>query len=388
MILNNLYIAGGGNENKSIIINKSSIQNICNENEITNSGDIIITFENAIAFPGLINSHDHLEFNLFPALGNRIYKNYIEWGHDIHKANKNQIEFVLKIPFELRYKWGIYKNLFSGVTTVLHHGNIFKNSNEIIDVFTGGKIFHSVKLEKYWKLRINLPGHEPVVMHIGEGTDNYSKDEIETLKKWNFFKKKIIGVHAIALQKENTKYFQAIVWCPVSNYFLFDETADICELKEGTKIIFGTDSAVSAAGNIWQHLRFARKLNMLDDKKLFDSITITPAEVWNLKSFGAIKKNYTADIVIAKNKFNKSWDSFYSINPEDIILILKGGKIILWDEEIKNQLNFLSLEKKHFSKILLSGKMKYVAGNLKALFNSILKYNPQIQFPYKIEIVN
>jgi cytosine/adenosine deaminase-related metal-dependent hydrolase len=30
----------------------------------------------ALAFPGLINSHDHLDFNLFPPLANRIYNNY------------------------------------------------------------------------------------------------------------------------------------------------------------------------------------------------------------------------------------------------------------------------------------------------------------------------
>ncbi|HEY1165598.1 MAG TPA: hypothetical protein VGE90_10535, partial [Chitinophaga sp.] len=28
-------------------------------------------FDNCIAFPGLINSHDHLDFDLFPQLGNR-----------------------------------------------------------------------------------------------------------------------------------------------------------------------------------------------------------------------------------------------------------------------------------------------------------------------------
>ena len=386
MILNNLYILGGGNENKSIVINKASIQNICNENEIKNSNDTIINFENVIVFPGLINSHDHLEYNLFPPLGNRIYKNYIEWGEDIHKTNKKQIELILKIPLQLRYKWGIYRNLFSGVTTVLQHGNIFKNCDESINVFTGGKIFHSIKLEKYWKLRINLLGVEPVIIHIGEGIDNFSKEEIKTLIRWNLFKKKIIGVHAVSLQKENTKCFQAIIWCPVSNYFLFDKTADIHELKGETKIIFGTDSAVSAPGNIWQHLRFARKLKMLDDKSLFDSLTITPAEVWQLKSLGEIKENYNADLVLAKNKSSKNWDSFYSINPEDIILILKDGKIILWDEEIKNQLTFLNSQKRLFSKVLISGKLKYVAGNLKELFNSIHKYNSEIQFPFKLEI--
>src|SRR5438094_463304 len=81
-----------------------------------------LDFENCIAFPGLINSHDHLEFNLFPRLGNRIYADYTEWGRDIHATNRDAIEAVLKIPKPLRVQWGIYKNLLNGVTTVVHHG--------------------------------------------------------------------------------------------------------------------------------------------------------------------------------------------------------------------------------------------------------------------------
>ena len=47
-------------------------------------------------FPGLINSHDHLDFNLFPQTGNRIYNNYTEWGRDIHEQNKEAISASFK----------------------------------------------------------------------------------------------------------------------------------------------------------------------------------------------------------------------------------------------------------------------------------------------------
>ncbi len=386
MILNNLHIAGNDHEIKSIIINKSYIRKVCGGNEIEETDDKIINFENALAFPGLINSHDHLEFNLFPTLGNRIYKNYIDWGDDIHKFNKEQIESILKIPIRLRFEWGIYKNLLSGVTTVFHHGKIPKGyKNELIDVYTGGKIIHSVELDKYWRLRINLPDLNPVVIHIGEGNDEESKKEIETLIKWNFFKKKIIGIHAVALTGEDIKYLDAVVWCPVSNYFLFNKTADIDKFKEKTKILFGTDSTVSAVGNIWDHLHFARNLKIFNDKNLFDSVTTTPTEVWNLKYLGKIKENYTADLIIAENKFDNVWDSFFSISPEDIIMILKRGEVIYFDEKIKDQLKFSLDELRTFSKIILSGKKKYVLGNIKELVGSIHKYNPQIQFPFEIE---
>src|SRR5688572_1349169 len=84
------------------------------------SGSLI--FKDAMVFPGLINSHEHLDFNLFPRLGHGIYDNYKEWGRDIHEKDKDLIAEVLKVPISLRTQWGIYKNLLNGVTTVVNHG--------------------------------------------------------------------------------------------------------------------------------------------------------------------------------------------------------------------------------------------------------------------------
>ena len=387
MILNNLHIVGNDDNRKSITIKNSLIQKICNENGIKTGEEKIINFENAIIFPGLINSHDHLEFSLFPALGNKTYKNYIDWGEDIHKVNKKQIDSILNIPVELRYQWGIYKNILSGVTTVIQHGKILNVKQKgIIDVYNGGKIFHSVELEKYWRFRINLPGFEQLVVHIAEGTDDFSKKEIKTILGWNFFKKKIVGIHAVALQKEDAKNFEAIVWCPVSNYFLYNATAEIDKFKDETKILFGTDSSASADGNIWEHLRFARNLKLINDEDLFSSLTTIPGKVWNLRSPGIIKENYLADLVVAENKTENRWDSFFSINPGDIIMILKKGEIILWDESVKKQLNLPDKKIKLSTKIILpDGKIKYVDGNLKELVNSIHKYNTDVLFPLKSE---
>ena len=55
-----------------------------------------IHFTSATVFPGLINSHDHLDFNCFSILGQRKFTNYSEWGTHIHQIYKEQIDAILK----------------------------------------------------------------------------------------------------------------------------------------------------------------------------------------------------------------------------------------------------------------------------------------------------
>ncbi|WP_432326475.1 hypothetical protein ACRQ5D_21140 [Mucilaginibacter sp. P25] len=118
MVLNNVMIPGN-DAVVSISISEGKIKQVSPSHTDDREQ---LTFVNAIAFPGLINSHDHLDFNLFPQLGNKTYESYTEWGKHIHRAYAVEIASVLKIPIALRERWGVYKNLLCGVTTVVNHG--------------------------------------------------------------------------------------------------------------------------------------------------------------------------------------------------------------------------------------------------------------------------
>jgi cytosine/adenosine deaminase-related metal-dependent hydrolase len=118
MLLSNVHIVGIKGL-QHILVEGGKIKSVDNN---SNTHQVKIDFGNALAFPGLINSHDHLDFNLFPQLGNDIYDNYLQWGKDINTNNKDKIDAVLKVPQALRVQWGIYKNLLNGVTTVVNHG--------------------------------------------------------------------------------------------------------------------------------------------------------------------------------------------------------------------------------------------------------------------------
>src|ERR1700722_12061390 len=224
MILNNVNIYGE-NDAVNIYVDREMISQIEDRSKENNSNqkEFQLHFQNAVAFPGLINSHDHLEFNLFPQFGEKLFNNYLQWSNYTSKKYKTEINKILQIPLNLRILWGIYKNLLSGVTTVVHHGKKITVGNAEIDVFQDYNFLHSVGLEKKWKYRLNKPSSKKkFVIHIGEGRDEYAQKEIDQLIRWNLFNREIVAVHGVAMNAQQAKSFKALVWCPASNFFMLN----------------------------------------------------------------------------------------------------------------------------------------------------------------------
>jgi cytosine/adenosine deaminase-related metal-dependent hydrolase len=383
MILNNVKLVGN-HEPVSIRVGNGKIAGLSHTAFTGNTDPLCLTFADAIVFPGLINSHDHLDFNLFPQLGDKTYSNYTEWGNHIHKAYKNEIAAILKIPALLRSEWGVFKNLLCGVTTVINHGERSGLKNNLLTIFEESHCLHSVQFEKYWKLKLNNPlkSKQPVNIHAGEGDDWLAHNEINELIKYNLLQRRLIATHAVAMSESQAQKFEALIWCPESNYFLLDKTAPVDLLKKHSNILFGTDSTLTSTWNIWNHLQVAQKTKLLTDAELYASITNKPAKVWGLNS-GELTTNKDADLVVAKNKTDKpGFDSFFSITPADILLIMHNGNIRLFDEEMLPQLG--TIDQGDFSKIYINGACKYVQGNLPGLMKKIRAYQPKVEFPVNI----
>src|SRR5580700_9562860 len=99
-----------------VAIDASSAQRRDFENHGANGESIDAS--GLLLLPGLVNAHDHLEFNLFPQLGTRAYNNATEWAADIHRPNDSPVKEHIAIPMPVRLMWGGIRNLLSGVTTV------------------------------------------------------------------------------------------------------------------------------------------------------------------------------------------------------------------------------------------------------------------------------
>jgi cytosine/adenosine deaminase-related metal-dependent hydrolase len=388
MRLNNL-IFPGGNASIDLLMEKDRIREVheyqpgaTQPKPAANPPHPAIDFEGALVFPGLINSHDHLDFNLFPLLGNRVYKNYTEWGPDILGNNSEAIKAVLRVPQQLRTQWGIYKNLLNGYTTVVNHGERLPVENSPINVFQECRCLHSVGFERYWRWKLNRPGTggRPIVLHVGEGTDDAATREIDQLIRWNIFHRPLIGIHGVAMTERQAARFHALVWCPVSNEFLLGKTAAIDRLKGKVPVLFGTDSTLTAGWNHWEQVRAGRRLQLAEDRELLGMLTTAPATAWGLKDRGALAPGRIADLVIARPPAGRTgMDAFFSLDPKDILLVIHEGNIRLFDPTLRERLTAGHLSSGTFEPTRPGGK--YVWGDLPGLMREIRQYCPTIDFP-------
>ena len=83
---------------------------------------------------------------------------------------------------------------------------------------------------------------------------------------------------------------------------------------------------------------------------------------------GKIAEQDPANIVIAKNNHgSNSLDSFFSLNPEDILLILHNGEIKLLDTILSDKINVADFKVSNFRKINIGESCKYVEDKLQGV---------------------
>ena len=213
-------------------------------------------------------------------------------------------------------------------------------------------------------------------MHLGEGTDEKAVAEIDRVRHSNIFKKSIIAIHGVAMNKEQASFFKALVWCPASNFFLLDQTADIGSLKGKIPIVFGTDSTLTASWNVWEHYKQAIDKKLTTQEELLDMAGPAAAAVWHLTDRGNLAEGLKADILVLGNK-----NRLFNSGPADILLVIKNGRILLIDQSLLDQ---HSLSTNGFSFIQFGDSIKAVNGPLGKLTKDILKHFPQANIPFKL----
>jgi cytosine/adenosine deaminase-related metal-dependent hydrolase len=285
--------------------------------------------------PGLINSHDHLEFNLFPKLGNGPYPNATAWAEDIYHPDRSPIREHLAVPKAVRLLWGGLKNLFSGVTTVAHHNpydaEVFENSFPVRVLKRFGWA-HSLRFSPDLTDRHKaVPLRWPFLIHAAEGTDANAASEILELERSGILYGRSVLIHGVGIDCDSLKILlrrrASLVWCPSSNLFTLAQTLRPEILHSGIPIALGTDSALTCQDDLAGEMRVACKAGCLSAEDIYPMVTTQAARILGLnQGQGEIRERGIADLLVVPDSGENPSNSLQQFCPSMVIL---GGKIQL-----------------------------------------------------------
>lgn len=380
-------------ENSGIYIDTNSGK-IIKISEYDTKADVsLLLTSDTVAIPGMINAHDHLLGSYWPRVGEGPHLTWKTWD-DMLKSSDLYKERS-RIPNFYLYLIGAYKNLISGVTTVMDHIPHHVNKEFIprlpIKVVENYTLAHEVSsYDLKWgdgvevEHRRAVENNWPFVTHIEEGFDEESMRGVEYLEKMGALTEHTVMVHGLALSDEDldkiAKAGAHLVTCPISNYFMFKTIARIKQwFQKGINTSLGTDSPMSGGMNILEEMKFLKmayksKYNEdISDKTILYMITKNPAKAFRIDDkVGYIKPNYFADITILKMKgdpFSSVVNSWFN----DIELVFINGIPRYGFYYYKDLFDKFS-NVVDYSKVIIDGKERLIVGALEEIMKTVWEF--------------
>jgi cytosine/adenosine deaminase-related metal-dependent hydrolase len=311
------------------------------------SGFQVIDLRGFLIMPGFINSHDHLEFALYPRLAKPPYRNYIDWGADIHNRFPNVIAKHRAVPKDVRLWWGGIRNLLCGVTTVSHHNPLWpelQREDFPVRVIREYGWAHSLALGvNLHSARSATPEGRAFIIHACEGIDDEAREELWKLDRLALLDEHTVLVHGLAIDHDGVKLMKerraSLIVCPSSNEWLFGKLPDLSLLKEIDQVALGNDSPLTAAGDLLDEARFAMRFCNISAESAYRMVTVAPAAMLRLgDAEGSIKESGIADLIAVRDTGQDAENRLRTLTINDVEFVMIGGRVQLVSDAILNRL--------------------------------------------------
>lgn len=342
------------------------------------AADATVIATNGIIFPGLIDTHNHILFDIFdetdwsPA---KVYTNHNQWPNEPrYKAMVDAKQYLngeagspVSIGCEMD-KYGELKALIAGTTSVVGSANpanrtcygslartIDQTANGLpADRIQAATIFPSTSAADSVCGNLADGSTDAYVIHVAEGVD------ATALAEWNklgtvttvdgcLYDPRTTIVHGTALGDPELGAVAALgislVWSPRSNVFLYGGGTDLTKtaniplaLAKGINVALAPDWSIGGSQNLLDELRFADRVDntvwgdVIAPRTLAQMVTTHAARALGLGSvLGALAPGMKADVMVIGGDRAHPYDALLAATPAEVRLVTVDGRALYGD---------------------------------------------------------
>lgn len=330
-----------------------------------------------LVMPGFINAHDHLQFALHPRLADPPYRNYVDWGEDIHAKFADVLAKHRSVPRDVRLWWGGLRNLLCGVTTVSHHDPLWaelRREDFPVRVVRGCGWGHSVALDgDLRRAHSSTPCGSAFIVHACEGIDELARQELFTLDGWGLLDANAVLVHGLAVDEEGVELIKArrasLIICPSSNEFLFGRVPDPVVFGAIDTVGLGSDSPLTSEGDLLDEVRFAIEHCGIPPEVAYRMVTDSPAAMLRLvHGEGSIEVSGVGDLIAVRDTDQDAIDGLRTMSMADVEFVMIAGRVHLASEALLERLPFS--ETQELEPLWIDGIVRWLRAPVNELLRS------------------
>lgn len=352
----------------------------CAEAPAASGASIVET--RGLVFPGLIDAHNHILFDIFDGTDwspLRAYTNHDMWtNEDRYGAMVDAKQYLngegastVDLGCEMN-KFGELKALVAGTTSVLGAANpinrgcygslartIDQSPNDLgADTIQVATLFPNNAAADGVCANFADGDTTAYVIHIAEGTDATARAEFARLGTVStvddcLYSPRTTIVHGTALGDPELSLMAGVgmsmVWSPRSNVFLYGAGTDLgattdvpLALSKGINVALAPDWSMGGSANLLDELRFADRVDdeqwgdMLTAQDLVAMVTVNAAAALGLSAvLGSIEVGKKADLMVVAGDAADPWGALLAATPREVRLVLVGGVPLYGDAALE-----------------------------------------------------
>jgi cytosine/adenosine deaminase-related metal-dependent hydrolase len=337
-----------------------------------------------IIFPGLIDLHNHLVWNVLPRwklpapVNNRYeWQAMPEYAKRLSNPEREMMEKGEGCDME---RYAEIKALLGGATAVA--GSFRSEENDPapnacvrgvirkLDFFSGLNPprvtteplrYEIFPMEIGWQqaqtIRDKLGAREikSVLFHLAEGKDASAKREFRMFRAQGFLRPGASIIHGVALGetefREMTANGVGLIWSPRSNFELYGQTTDVESAKAAqVTMALAPDWSPTGSSGVLDELRYAYRWNanrnadrtrpVFTNAEFLQMVTTNPARMAAISDkIGNLAPGLAADLIVLPRQGTDPLQALVGSKPAGIQLAVVGGRAVLGDPDLMRQLH-------------------------------------------------